>query len=95
MKLTYDFSLISGVCEKGRENPITQALVARNYPAPPFKLSVYIFNFNKSFILFHLSFLNLTCSYVLCRSSKGNVCKAEQDCFKMGPRRFEVQLNHW
>ena len=39
----------------------SQALVARNYPHPPF-WSVYIFIFNNISLYFHLFYLILTCS---------------------------------
>jgi hypothetical protein len=47
-----------------RIKPHVQALVARNDHLPPpfFKLSVYVFIFNKISLLSHLFFLNLTCS---------------------------------
>jgi hypothetical protein len=43
--------------------PHVQALVARNDHHPPFfKLSFYVFIFNKISLLSHLFFFNLTCS---------------------------------
>ena len=53
-----DFDLFTYEIGEVWENP--QALVARNYPPPPFNLFVYIFIFNKiSLFLYYFNFFSL------------------------------------